>query len=94
MGETRAASVLSPIISIRMHPNIGRDLPLSRQLDHVQGRSLSPLLAGPAFQRGFQFLDRGIAWPPDRIERDARPRLAAMAFDLKIVARRIEKEDA
>ena len=31
----------------------------------------------------FKFPDRRIARPPDRIERDAGPRLTAMAFDLK-----------
>jgi len=41
----------SPIIIVGMHPRVRRDLTLLRQLDHVNGRCVSPLLASPAFQR-------------------------------------------
>src|SRR5712672_415725 len=43
---------LAPIIIVGKSPNIGRDLPLSRQLDHVNGR-----------RRASPFLAR-VAWPP------------------------------
>jgi hypothetical protein len=34
-----------PIIIVRMHPRVGHDLALHRQLDHVHGARVSPLLA-------------------------------------------------
>lgn len=38
--------------------------------------------SGSTFQRGFQFPDRRVARSPDRVERDAGARLAAMARHL------------
>jgi hypothetical protein len=34
-GAGAGASVLPPLIIIRMHPFVGRDLALLRELDHV-----------------------------------------------------------
>jgi len=36
---------LPPIIVVRMHPSVRRDLALLRELDHVHRRRVSPLLA-------------------------------------------------
>ena len=66
-----------------MNPDVGRDLPLLGQLDHVNWRRVSAFLARPAFQRRLQFPDRRIARTPDRIERQARAGPAAIAFDLE-----------
>jgi len=66
-----------------MHPEIGRDLPRLRQLDHVHRRRVAAFSAGAAFQRRFEFPDRGIARPADGVERQARAGLAAVAFDLE-----------
>jgi hypothetical protein len=73
-----------------MHPNVRRDFPLLGQLDHVNWRRVPPLLARPAFQRRLQFPDRRIAQTPDRIERQARARLAAMAFNFEPAVSAIE----
>jgi hypothetical protein len=70
---------------IRMHPNIDRDLPLLRELDHVHGRRVSPFLARSAFQRRLKFPDRRIARTTDRIERNAGAGLTSMALDLRPV---------
>ena len=45
--------------------------------------SVSPLLARPALQRRLKLPYRRIPWPTDRIEREARTRLAAIAFDIE-----------
>jgi hypothetical protein len=37
----------------------------------------------PLFERRFKFPDRRIARTPDRVERQARPSLAAMVFDFE-----------
>jgi hypothetical protein len=66
-----------------MHPRVRRDLALHRQLDHVHRRRMSRGPARPAFQRCLKFPDRRIARTPDGVERQARPRFAAMAHDLK-----------
>ena len=71
------------MIIIGMRLNIRSDLAIRRQPDHMHGRRLSSLLAESAFQRRFQFPDRRIARSPDRVERNARFGLAAVAFDLK-----------
>jgi len=42
----------------RSLPVSGRDLALLDELNQVNGRRVSPLLAWPAFQRGFKFPDR------------------------------------
>ena len=65
-----------------MHPTIRRSLARLRQLDHVNGRRISALLAKPTFQRSLKFPDRGVTRAPNRIERNAGLRLAAMALDL------------
>ena len=65
-----------------MNPDVGRDLPLLGQLDHVNWRRVSVFLARPAFQRRLQFPDRRMA-RTDRIERQARAGPAAIAFDLE-----------
>jgi hypothetical protein len=59
-----------------MHPDVRRDLPLLRQLNHVHRRGIAALLARPVFQRRLKFPDRRVARTPDRIERDAGTRLA------------------
>jgi hypothetical protein len=46
---------LAPIIIVRIHPNVRRDLALLRQLHHVNGRRVSPFPARPAFQRRLKF---------------------------------------
>jgi hypothetical protein len=73
-----------------MNPDVGRDLPLLGQLDHVNWRRVSAFLARPAFQRRFQFPDRRLARTPDRIERDARAGLAAVAFNFEPAVSAIE----
>ena len=65
-------SVLPPVIIVQMHPSIWRGRAHLCQLDHMNGRRVSALLARPAFQRGLKFPDRRIARPPDGVERDAR----------------------
>jgi hypothetical protein len=72
----------SPLL-IRMPPNIRRDLPHLRQLDHVNRRRVSPRPAGPAFQGGFQLPDRRIPRPADGIERQARTGLAGRCVSPK-----------
>ena len=72
-----------------MHPTIRRSLARLRQLDHVNGRRISALLARPAFQRRLKFPDRGIARMPDRIERYAVARVLAVAFDLYAMIEKI-----
>jgi hypothetical protein len=37
-----------------MHPDVGRDLPLLRQLDHMHWRPVSPSLARSRFQQGIR----------------------------------------
>ena len=71
-----------------MTPDVRCDLPLLGQLDHVTGGA--PFLARAAFQRRFKFPDRRIARTPDRIERQARAGLAAMAFNFKPAVSAIE----
>src|SRR5712675_2990031 len=66
-----------------MHPEIRRDLARPGQLDHVHRRLVAALAARAAFQRRLQFPDRRIARPADRVERQARAGLAAVAFDLE-----------
>src|ERR1700682_6539342 len=73
-----------------MNPDVWRDLALLGQLDHVNRRRVSPLLARAAFQRRFKFPDRRIAWTPDRIEWQARAGLAAMSFDFEPTVAAIE----
>jgi hypothetical protein len=58
-------------------------LPLG-QLDHVNRRSVAAFAAGPTSQRRFQLPDWHIARTPERIERQARPAFATMAFDLQV----------
>jgi hypothetical protein len=50
-----------------MNPDVRCDPARFGQLDHVNRRRVSPLLARPAFQRRLQFPDRRIAQTPDRI---------------------------
>jgi hypothetical protein len=57
---------------VGMHPNLGRDLRLLRQLDHVNGWRISAFLARPTFQRRFKFPDRRVARTPDRVEADMK----------------------
>jgi hypothetical protein len=40
-----------PLLLLRMHPNVRRDLALLRQLDQVHGWRISAFLARPAFSR-------------------------------------------
>jgi hypothetical protein len=75
---------------IRMHPNVRNDFALPREPDHVHRRRVSRRPARSAFQRRLQFPDRRIARTPDRIERDARSGLAAMAFNFKPAVSAIE----
>jgi hypothetical protein len=66
-----------------MRPFVWRDLAPLGQPDHVHRRRVAALAAGAAFQRGFEFPERRVARPSDRIQRQARARLAAIAFDLE-----------
>jgi hypothetical protein len=45
---------LAPIIIVGMHPNIGSDLALLGQLDHMHRRPVSPSLARSRFQQGIR----------------------------------------
>jgi hypothetical protein len=56
----------------------------------MHGRRVSPFLARPAFQRRFQFPDRGIARTPYRIAWGAGAGLAAVAFDFEPTVSAIE----
>jgi hypothetical protein len=68
--------LLSPLIVVRVRPDIRRDLAFGRQPDHVHRRAVARRSAGPTSERGFQFPDRRIARPAHRIERDASAGLA------------------
>jgi hypothetical protein len=78
----KAWLTLPPLIIIRMHPFVRRDLALLRELDHVDARRIARRPARPAFQRRLKFPDRRIAWPADVLKRDAGLGFTAMAFDL------------
>ena len=65
-----------------MHPFVRRNFLPFGQLYHADWRGVSALTARPAFQGCFQLPNRGIAWSADSIQRQARPRLAAIALDL------------
>jgi hypothetical protein len=82
----RAASVLSPIIIVGMHPSLRRDLALHHQPDHVHRRRMSRRSAWSVFQRRLTFPDRRTALPANGIELDAGASLAAMALDKCCVA--------
>ena len=73
-----------------MSPDVRCDLARFGQLDHVNWRRVSAFLARPAFQRRLQFPDRRIARTPDRIERQARAGIAAVAFDFEPAVSAIE----
>jgi hypothetical protein len=66
-----------------MYPSVRRNLSPFGQFDHVHWRRVVAPLARSAFQRSFEFPDRGVARSADRIEREARPALAPIAFDLQ-----------
>jgi hypothetical protein len=68
---------------IRMHPNVGRNLPLLGQPDHVHGRCILPLPARSALQRGLELPDRRIPRAPERLQRNTGLGLAPMALDLE-----------
>src|ERR1700754_1556423 len=68
---------------VGVHPLVWRDLLRRCELDHVHRRGVTPLSAGPAFQRGLKLPDRRVPRPADGIERQACPRLAAVALDLQ-----------
>ena len=73
-----------------MNPSVRRNLPLFGKPDHVHRRRVSGRLARAAFERRFQFPDRRIARPPDRVERQAGARFAAMAHHLQPAISAIE----
>jgi hypothetical protein len=81
---------LSPLIVVRMRPDIRRNLALFRQPNHVHRRAVARRSAGPAAKRGFQFPDRRIARPAHRIERDAGAGLAALAHHLQPAVTAVE----
>ena len=64
-----------------MHPFVGRDLALRRQLDHMHRWFVAARAAGSASKRSFELPDRGIARAPDRIKGYAGAGLTAVAFD-------------
>lgn len=66
-----------------MHPLVRRNRTRFGQLDHAHRRRRSTFPAGPALQRGFQFPDRRIPRPADRVEWQARSGLAAITLDLE-----------
>jgi hypothetical protein len=66
-------------ILIGVHPLVGRDLPRLRQLDHMHGRRVTTLPARTTFERSLQLPERCFTGTPDRVERQARPRFAAVA---------------
>jgi hypothetical protein len=78
------------MIIIGMHPDVRRDLPLPRELDHVHRRRVSVRSARSAFQRRLQFPDRRILRPADSVERKAGARLTAFAHDLEPAVAAVE----
>jgi len=66
-----------------VHPGVRRELLRFRQLDHVHRGRMASLAARAAFQRGLELPERSVAGAADGIQRQARPRLAAIAFDLE-----------
>src|SRR6478672_4681640 len=66
-----------------MYPSVGRDLLRFRQLDHVYRRRMASLAARAAFQRSLELPERSVFGAADGIERQARPRPAAIAFDFQ-----------
>src|SRR6476469_5531176 len=66
-----------------MHPLVRRDPPLLGQLDHANRRLVAASTARPASERRLQLPDRRVARPADRIQRHARPCLAAAAFNFQ-----------
>jgi hypothetical protein len=59
----------APVIFIRMQPNIGRDLAVLGQPNHVNRWRVTRCAARPTFDHRFQLSDRRIARAPDRIAR-------------------------
>jgi hypothetical protein len=66
-----------------MHPKITRNLLRLGQLDHVDGRSVSPFLHDRHFSAASSFQNRRIERTADRVEWDAGAGLTPMAFDLE-----------
>ncbi len=66
-----------------MNPGVGRNLPLFRKPDHLHPWRIARRPAGAAFERGFQFPDRGIARPANGVQCEARACFAALALDLQ-----------
>jgi hypothetical protein len=82
---SRSASTCNVISTffVRMHPLVGRNLPLLGQLDHADWRLVAARAAGPASERRLQLPDRRVTRPADSIQRQARPCLASTALDLQ-----------
>jgi hypothetical protein len=55
VGEAGAASVLSPILIVRMHPSVRRDLALLRELDQMHGGAYRPFLHDRHFSAASSF---------------------------------------
>src|SRR5258707_1196275 len=72
--------VCSPVIVVRVHPDIRRGLPFFGEPDHVHRRRVSRRSARPAFQRRLEFPDRRSARPAHMFERKAGLGFAAAAL--------------
>ena len=64
-----------------MHPLVGRDLALRRQLDHMHRWFVAARAAGSAAERTFKFPDWRLARAPDGIKRDAGAGITTVALD-------------
>jgi hypothetical protein len=64
-----------------MYPNVGSDLPLLGQLDHVHRWRVSTRSAGTAAKRSFKLPYRRVARATDGIKRNAGADLTTIALD-------------